>query len=507
MIFTEFRFLLFFLIAFSVHWVLPKNKHRKIWLLLCSYVFYGVWDWRFLSLILISTFVDYIVGIKLSQSIETNKRKWWLIVSLCTNLGILGFFKYFNFFRESTLNFINFLGFYVDFTTINIILPVGISFYTFQTLSYSIDRYNGKMKPVFNEVRSQKSEVRSCFCNEDLSKDPKTCSRSWWGFRPNYFDKFLDFALFASFFPQLVAGPIVRASTFLPQLEETRNFDRVQVKSCLILFMVGFIKKACISDRLSPIVDRFFDAPETYTASSSWVGVLFYAMEIYCDFSGYTDMAIACAGLLGYELCLNFNFPYFSENITEFWRRWHISLSSWLRDYLYIPLGGNRGGKLLTYRNLMLTVLLGGLWHGAGWNFAIWGGLHGGALILQKEWSKLSGSYQWLCNFIQPISPLLTFYWVCIAWIFFRAVDLEKSITIFKSFVFFNSPGSEELGIHLLGIFMILAIAHFTTYKGLWREWWQKFPDWIFAAWYGFAFSVILLFIAPNYSAFIYFQF
>lgn len=222
------------------------------------------------------------MGIKLSQPIESNKRKWWLILSLCTNLGILGFFKYLNFFRESTVNFINFLGFSVDFTTINIILPVGISFYTFQTLSYSIDRYNSKIKPVY---------------------------------------ELLDFALFVSFFPQLLAGAIVRASTFLPQLEETRNFSQVQVKSCLILFMVGFIKKACISDRLSLIVDRFFDAPETYTALSSWVGVLFYAIEIYCDFSGYTDMAIACAGLLGYELCLNFNFPYFSENITEFWRR------------------------------------------------------------------------------------------------------------------------------------------------------------------------------------------
>ena len=382
MIFTEFRFLFFFLIAFLIHWGLQKNQHRKLWLLVCSYVFYGAWDWRFLSLIWISTVIDYIVGLKLSQQlIKNNNRKQWLIVSLCTNLGILGFFKYFNFFVESGVNFINFLGFSIDFNTIQIVLPVGISFYTFQTLSYSIDIYYGKLKPVH---------------------------------------KFLDFALFVSFFPQLVAGPIVRASTFLPQLEETRNFSNVRVKYCLMLFMIGFIKKACISDRLSPIVDRFFEAPETYTASSSWVGVLFYAVQIYCDFSGYTDMAIACAGLLGYELSLNFNFPYFSENITDFWRRWHISLSTWLRDYLYIPLGGNRGSKLFTYRNLILTMLLGGLWHGAGWNFVIWGGLHGGALIWQREWSKFSAPYQWLCNCMKLIGPLLTFYWVCIAWIFFE---------------------------------------------------------------------------------------
>ncbi|MEB3883315.1 MBOAT family O-acyltransferase [Lyngbya sp. CCY1209] len=468
MIFTEFRFLFFFLIVFSTHWILRENRYRKLWLLLCSYLFYGAWDWRFLSLIWISTVVDYIVGLQLDKTTNGDRRKIWLLVSLGTNLGILGFFKYFNFFVDSAANFLNFLGFSADFTTLNIILPVGISFYTFQTLSYSIDIYYKKMKPVY---------------------------------------KLLDFALFVSFFPQLVAGPIVRASTFLPQLEKTRVFSRVRVKSCLLLFLIGFVKKACISDRLSPIVDSFFAAPETYTAGSSWVGVLFYAVQIYCDFSGYTDMAIACAGLLEYELCLNFNFPYLSENITEFWRRWHISLSTWLRDYLYIPLGGNRGGQLMTYRNLMLTMLLGGLWHGAGWNFVIWGGLHGGALIVQREWSKFSAPYRQLSGVMKSMGPPLTFYWVCIAWIFFRATDLEKSMTILQSFVFFNSSGSNELGTHLLGIFIVLAIVHFAAQRNFLGEWWEKTPDWIFAAWYGLAVSVAFWFVAPNYSAFIYFQF
>ena len=265
--------------------------------------------------------------------------------------------------------------------TLSIVLPVGISFYTFQTLSYSIDIYAGRLQP-------QKS--------------------------------LLDLATFVAFFPQLVAGPIVRAADFLPQLAIARSFSQVNVRACLILFMVGFFKKACVSDNLAPIVDRYFSAPETYNALSSWIGVLSYTVQIYCDFSGYSDMAIACAGLLGYELCVNFDFPYLASSITDFWRRWHISLSTWLKDYLYIPLGGNRGGQLFTYRNLMLTMVLGGLWHGAAWTFVVWGALHGGALIAHKEWKKLMTSRAAATkpkNSLWPI--LLTFYWVCITWVFF----------------------------------------------------------------------------------------
>ena len=468
MIFTEFRFLFFFLIAFSVFWLLHRNGRRKFWLLLCSYVFYGAWDWRFLSLIFISTVVDYIVGVKLFQASRPTHKKQWLLVSLIANLGILGFFKYFNFFIESTTQFFGFLGIPLSLATLNIVLPVGISFYTFQTMSYSLDIYSGKLKPV------------------------KT---------------FLDFALYVSFFPQLVAGPIVRASTFLPQLEEPRKFEQVHFKACLMIFLIGFIKKACISDRLSPIVDQFFAAPDTYTASSAWMGVLFYAVQIYCDFSGYSDMAIACAGFLGYKLCLNFDFPYFAGNITSFWRRWHISLSTWLRDYLYIPLGGNRGTKLFIYKNLMLTMLLGGLWHGAGWNFIIWGALHGGALIVHREWQRSVTGYKSLSTVMKVIGPLLTFYWVCLTWIFFRSTDFHTATIVFKSFVFFDSPGSHDLGIHLLWILVILSIVHFVAYQQLWKNWWEKAPDWVFAVWYGVAVSIAILFVAPNYSAFIYFQF
>ncbi|MEN8445884.1 MAG: MBOAT family O-acyltransferase, partial [Cyanobacteria bacterium J06555_13] len=352
MIFTELRFLLFFAVVFGIYWSLQRNGWRKAWILLCSYAFYGAWDWRFLSLIIGSTLVDYIVGLQLGKE-ETAPgiRRRWLMLSLVVNLGALAFFKYANFFATSAVGFFGWLGVPVNSVTLNVVLPVGISFYTFQTLSYSLDIYARRLAP-------RKS--------------------------------LLDLATFVAFFPQLVAGPIVRASDFLPQLERSRTFSQINVRACLTLFLTGFFKKACVSDNLAPIVDRFFADPASFDALSAWIGVFSYTTQIYCDFSGYSDMAIACAGLLGYELCINFNFPYFASSVTDFWRRWHISLSTWLKDYLYIPLGGNRGGQLFTYRNLLITMVLGGLWHGAAWTFVVWGALHGGALVVHREWRRFA---------------------------------------------------------------------------------------------------------------------
>lgn len=493
MLFTEFRFLIFFLIVFSICWGLPKNSQRKVWLLLCSYIFYGAWDWRFMSLIFASTVIDYIVGLMLGQDLPKRQRKAWLLVSLVANLGFLGFFKYYNFFIDSAASFLGFLGLSASFKTLDVILPVGISFYTFQTLSYSLDIYWGKLKANKN---------------------------------------FLDFALYVSFFPQLVAGPIVRASDFLVQLKESRRFDRVDVRGYLMLFLVGFIKKACISDNLAPTVDRYFNNPDAYTAVSSWLGVLSYTTQIYCDFSGYSDMAIACAGLLGYQLCLNFNFPYFASNISQFWRRWNISLSNWLRDYLYIPLGGNRQNAILTYRNLMATMLLGGLWHGAAWNFVLWGGLHGFALAVHRLWSQ--GVSQWAISYFhrtgdkpkkhstptgdRELSPhfwnigklvgcLLTFYWVCITWIFFRATDLASALAVVRSFVFFDSPGTRDLGVGALWIFIPLALVHWVAYRGGLSHWWRRIPAWSFAGIYGVVVALVVPFVPLGYTPFIYFQF
>ncbi|MGB3571559.1 MAG: MBOAT family O-acyltransferase [Phormidesmis sp.] len=472
MIFTEFRFFLFFTIVFGLYWALQRNSWRKVWILLCSYAFYGAWDWRFLSLIIGSTLVDYVVGLKLGKADATPKaRRAWLFVSLFVNLGALAFFKYANFFADSAVGFFGQLGLPVNSVTLNIVLPVGISFYTFQTLSYSIDIYTGRLQPKKN---------------------------------------LLDLATFVAFFPQLVAGPIVRASDFLPQLESSRQFAQVNVRACLTLFMVGFFKKACVSNNLAPIVDRYFSDPLAFDALSSWIAVLGYTTQIYCDFSGYSDMAIACAGLLGYELCENFNFPYFASSITDFWRRWHISLSTWLKDYLYIPLGGNRGGQWFTYRNLMLTMVLGGLWHGAAWTFVVWGALHGGALIAHKEWSKfarnipsLSQPSEWMA----VVSTALTFYWVCITWVFFRADSFGEAMVVLRSFVGLRSPGTAQLSLSLLGVFFVLACLHWLTAKQVWTQAVDRLPGQLYAVFYGFLAALILTLVPVGYTPFIYFQF
>src|SRR6266480_130995 len=351
MSFVEFRFLWFFLIVFAVYWAMRGNTERKIWLLICSYAFYAAWNWKFLFLLFGSMALDYTVGMMMARSQNPRTRRAWLIASLCANLGVLGFFKYFNFFISSASEFSAWLGLPVSVSTLNVVLPVGISFYTFQSMSYTIDVYRGRQAPVSN---------------------------------------FLDLALFISFFTHLVAGPIMPAVFFLPQLASARKFSDVDVRGALLLFLSGFIKKACVADAVAPIVDRYFDHPAAFTATSAWIAVLFYAIQIYCDFSGYTDMAIAAARLLGYQLPTNFQFPYFARNVSDFWGRWHISLSSWLRDYLYIPLGGNRGSRGFAYRNVMITILLGGRWHGAAWTFVIWGALHGTALLNHREWTRFT---------------------------------------------------------------------------------------------------------------------
>ena len=344
MLFTELRFLAFFLVVFAVHWTLRGLRTRKTWLLLCSYAFYAGWDWRFLGLILGSTLVDYFAGIGIQDAKTDSHRRWWLRLSLVANLGILGFFKYYDFFVESAGSLLQAFGFEPHLSTLGLILPVGISFFTFQTMSYSLDIYYRRLEP-----------TRSL----------------------------LDVALFVGFFPQLVAGPIVRASEFLPQLKRRPVFQDIAFRSALLLFLLGFIKKSCISDNLAPMVDAYYADPTLYAASAAWIAVPGYAIQVYCDFSGYSDMAIACASMLGYRLCLNFDGPYLATSLRDLWRRWHISLSTWLRDYLFIPLGGSRGGSFATGRNLAITMVLGGLWHGAAWKYVICGGLHGVGLVAQ----------------------------------------------------------------------------------------------------------------------------
>jgi alginate O-acetyltransferase complex protein AlgI len=458
-IFSELRFFAFFALAFGVHWALRSNTARKRWLLVCSYFFYGLWDWRFLGLIAGSTLLDYVAALRMRSS--PNPRAW-LLVSLVGNLGSLALFKYLDFFIESAAQLASALGFEPNLHTLGLILPVGISFYTFQTLSYSIDVYRRELEPV---------------------------------------RRFDDFALFVSFFPQLVAGPIVRAVDFLPQLDTARLWRDVRVRACLTLFLVGFVKKACVSDNVVQLVDPYFAQPNAYDALGAWTATLFYAVQIYCDFSGYSDMAIAVSGLLGYELRVNFDFPYFAASIKEFWRRWHISLSSWLRDYLYIPLGGSRGSAWFARRNLMLTMLLGGLWHGAGWNFVIWGGLHGLALVVHRLWED-SGR-----KLPAPLGMLLTFLWVCMAWIFFRATSLESAWTGVRSFVGFASPGELSWGWAPLATFAVLAATHALGATHAVGRWLERRSESVYAVCYGAAFALAFAFSNGAVKPFIYFQF
>ncbi|MDB6172417.1 MAG: hypothetical protein JWL59_1728 [Chthoniobacteraceae bacterium] len=502
MLFVEFRFLVFFLIVFGVHWAIPSNTWRKAWLLACSHFFYACffigdpWSfyakvqehkelpagWWFPFVLIGSTCMDYAVGLGIADATTNWRRKAWLMTSLAINLGVLVIFKYYNFFVGSASGFLDWFGLHTSDWTLQIFLPYGISFYTFQSMSYSIDVYRRRLEPV---------------------------------------RRFLDLAFFISFFPQLVAGPIVRAMTFLPQVYVKRQWADVDVRHCLVLFFIGFVKKACVSEMVAPVVDKYFSSPGSFNLYSSFIGVAFYAVQIYCDFSGYTDMAIGAARLLGYDLTVNFNFPYFSEHITEFWRRWHISLSTWLRDYLYIPLGGNRGSTLFTYRNLMATMVLGGLWHGASWNFVIWGALHGIALVLHREWQRLTqNAALWFKRTMSWLGPFLCFYWVCITWVFFRAQPIfdekthalkatgfEVAKTVCRSFVFFTRNGKASFPLHCLYLFIALAVIHWLASRQLFARWWRRIPAWAFAALLGTGTAVALSFVPAKYKAFIYFQF
>lgn len=426
--------------------------------------------------------MDYLVGIGIADARTEPRRKAWLLASLCMNLGVLGFFKYYNFFAGSAAGFLGWLGLHTSDWTLKIFLPFGISFYTFQSMSYSIDVYRRRLEPVRN---------------------------------------FLDLAFFISFFPQLVAGPIVRAVTFLPQVRQKRLWANVNVRACVALFLIGFVKKACVSEAVAPVVDEFFAMPQRFDVFATWVGVLFYAVQIYCDFSGYTDMAIATARLLGYDLTINFNFPYLAPDIGDFWRRWHISLSTWLRDYLYIPLGGSRGSRGFIYRNLMVTMLLGGLWHGAAWSFVIWGGLHGVALIVHREWERLTQkAAPFVTNTMAVLAVPLTFYWVCLTWIFFRAspvldaktnevkmTGLQVARTILRSFVLFEPNGKRTFGLTCLWLFAGLAVVHWLNSRHVFTIWCQRLPDWAFAALVGVGAALALFFVPTRYKPFIYFQF
>ncbi|MBI9071441.1 MAG: MBOAT family protein [Melioribacteraceae bacterium] len=393
MIFNSGFFMFLFLGCIVFYQVVVNNKRARIlYLLIFSLYFYYKSSGIYFLLLIISSIIDYSAGKWIAETSSQAKKRLLLILSIVTNFGLLGYFKYTNFFIN-TFNDLN-LG---TFETSDIFLPVGISFFTFQSLSYTIDVYRGKL---------------------DWEKN------------------FTDFLFFVSFFPQLVAGPIVRAKDFLPQIHKEIFVSKDDIARATFLIIAGLFKKAIIADYISiNFVDRVFEMPLRYTGVENLLALYGYALQIYCDFSGYSDMAIGIALLLGFKLPINFDSPYKAATITEFWRRWHISLSSWLKDYLYISLGGNKKGKLKQYRNLMLTMLLGGLWHGAAWKFVVWGGVHGLALAVEKilnipELVKKN-------RMLRVVGMLITFHIVCLCWVFFRAGTFQLGLDMINQILFF----------------------------------------------------------------------
>ncbi len=452
-----------------------------VWSLLASYIFYGWWDWRFLSLIMISTVMDFYLGSLIGQTENPRRRKQYIILSMIMNLGFLGFFKYFNFFIDSFASMLQGFGLEPSISSLNIILPVGISFYTFQSMSYTIDVYR-KHIPVEKSL--------------------------------------LKFATFIALFPQLVAGPIVRAADLLPQMDEDKKFNWDNFNSGMGRILWGFFKKVAIADSLAPFVDQCWADPFKFSSLHLSIGVVFYSFQIYCDFSGYSDIAIGLARIMGFHFPENFKTPYFSKSFSEFWSRWHISLSSWLRDYLYIPLGGNRHGKLSTYKNNMVTMLLGGLWHGANWAFVFWGFLHGLYLILQRiitpPWRAIVKVTR-MPKFISSAIAIITVYILTnIAWIYFRSGSLGDSsfktanqllgnILSFEDFTWNGVFNKFQIikGVIVIGILLIVEISNPRVH---WNQT-QVYKPALRMALFAGLIWLIALFGTFSSNSFIYFQF
>jgi len=475
MIFSSFVFLFFFTTVVSLCVVVPQ-RYRKLVLLAASYYFYAYWDVRFTLLIFASTLVDFIVGPLIHHARTRSLRRMFLFTSLLSNLGVLFFFKYYNFFVDSAAQILSTWG--LNVINLDIILPVGISFFTFQTMSYSIDIYRGKIKPVRNLV---------------------------------------DFALFVSFFPQLVAGPIVRASEFLPQLKNPIKITQENLWAGLQIFLMGLFKKLMVADAVAPLVDQVYANPAYFSPVTVWLAIIGYGIQIYCDFSGYSDMAIGCARMLGFRFNQNFNMPYLSRNIAEFWRRWHISLSSWLRDYLYISLGGNKKGNFRTYVNLLVTMLLGGLWHGASWNFVIWGGVHGVALGIHRFWNGRTTNHSEFkadpndanlaMGQIWRVGTTLLF--VLLTWVFFRAQDLGTTLAIFRKLLFIDTGGTTWVYVYVILAILFCIVGHIIgAQRDSDEHVYFRSPRSLVAA-FAVVFTCLTIFVfAPNsVSPFIYFQF
>lgn len=474
MIFNSYTFLIFFCLVLGTYYLLASWRDRKIFLLMASYLFYAAWNPPFVILLWASTLADWYLSRWIYSSQDILSRRFFLSGSLLFNLGLLGFFKYGNFFLDNFTTLLNTLGVSYNPPALDIILPVGISFYTFQTLSYSLDIYFGKSKP-------------------------------W--------HSFLDYALYVTFFPQLVAGPIVRSTDFLEQCTAPKPLLSGNIGWGLSLMTLGLFEKVVIADiLLAPISEMLFSGSGVPTVYTAWGGTLAFTGQIFCDFAGYSTCAIGSALCLGFSLPQNFHFPYASIGFSDFWRRWHISLSSWLKDYLYIPLGGNRMTSRRTQINLMLTMLLGGLWHGAAWTFVAWGGLHGGYLVAERSLKSHFGHLSiWQQTSVRWLLSLLTFGLICISWVFFRAQSFSQAWEILSAmFMLSSQPATLSMSLLSLatvfGIMILMLGLHWCCRDQTLESIVQRVPWWSISV--GMAMMAYAITTLPGEDrSFIYFQF
>lgn len=482
MLFNTIHFAYFLPLVFILYWFVFKSSLTKqnLLLLFASYIFYSCWDWRFLFLLAFSTFLDYYTGLKIHQVEKTRSKKIWLWISIGINLGFLGVFKYFNFFAQSFQTLMLKAGIEVDIVTLNVILPVGISFYTFHGLSYVLDIYFKRIQPEKN---------------------------------------FVVYSLFVSFFPLLVAGPIERATHLLPQLKVSRLFDSKNAVDGCRQILWGLVKKVVIADTCAEIVNLIFENPNQYNGSTLVIGAILFAFQIYGDFSGYSDIALGTARLFGIELLRNFSYPYFSRSIAEFWRRWHISLSSWFKDYLYIPLGGSKTGQFRKVMNTFIIFLVSGFWHGANWTFIIWGGLN--ALFIMpsvffntnRNHMEIVAKGKVLPSFRDFASILITFALACIAWVFFRAKSVTQAINYLKGIAEWSLLKIPETSVLSKLPFIAIPLLLFIVAEWSGRE--RPFAiqntllgsaKWMRWSFY-YALILIIYFYSGKEQTFIYFQF
>ena len=482
MLFNSIDFAIFLPAVFFLYWFVSKKNLnlQNFIIVISSYLFYGLWDWRFLSLILFSTTIDYYIANKLDYYENKKIRKLLLFISIFINISFLGFFKYYNFFLDNFISTFLFFGIEIKANSLNIILPVGISFYTFQTLSYSIDIYNRKLKPTKN---------------------------------------FIAFAAFVSFFPQLVAGPIERATHLLPLFHKKREFDYSKAVDGMRQILWGLFKKIVIADNCAKFANLIFNNHEEYTGSTLVLGALFFAFQIYGDFSGYSDIAIGTSKLFGFNILQNFKLPYFSKNIAEFWKRWHISLTSWFRDYIYIPMGGNRVNNYNKIRNIFFVFILSAFWHGANWTFILWGILHAFYFLINLQIQKIKinihdfSQHKIITSLKKIISNGLTFSLVTFAWIFFRAENINHAfsyiVNIFSKSLFIT-PDFNQLKHALIcfALVLLMLICEFITRK---LEHPLKFNNYLFPRKLRWLIYLTIILLIINYPGekqdFIYFQF